>query len=241
MRLIALFAMLSSVLITGCSHAPAQSTVPVKVTDRAHSGVLSAQHNGSSTQQKQPRLLVLDFVSTDQKIFAFLPELSADPQRQPRLQHAFLDTRIGRATVLGANWLSTDLQQFPGWIVIDRLPWEAQLHHLQSRSDLDQLVQGAKPDILIISTVEDIGLRSSDFSGYGLDTSAKRFELYIFVRAVDAHSFKVLASGEYGADSSTSESDNGQSSDSGRIRSLMRKATLAASQDLIARLGPSPE
>ncbi len=239
MRIIASIALLGSLLMTGCSHSPS-STLPVRVSDRPHSGVQTPRHEGTLARQKQPRLLVLDFVSTDQKVFAFLPELANDPQRQPRLQHHFLDTRLGRATVLGADWLSTDLQQFPGWIVIDRLPWEAQLHHLQSRSDLEQLVQGAKPDILIISTVEDLGLRQSDFSGYGLDTSAKRFELHLFVRAVDAHNFKILASGEYEGESSTSESDNGQSSDSGRIRSLMRQAALAASQDLIARLGPSP-
>ncbi len=226
----------AALAISGCSHSP---TVPVHLSDQAKKAALAAQAAAAAAHKAPPRLLVLNFVATDQKVFSFLPELAGAPGAQAqRLQHDFLDTRIGRATVLGAGWLSSDLQQYPGWVVLDRLPWETQLSQLANRNDLMQLIQGAQPDVLIVSTVEDVGVRESNFTGYGIDTSSRRYDLHIFVRAVDAHHFTVLASGEYGAESSTGASDHGRARDSGRIRDLMRQATAAAAQDLIAKLGP---
>ena len=222
--------------LTACTHAP---TLPVHLSDQGKKAAAQGQAGAAAAHIVPPRLLVLNFVATDEKVFAFLPELAGDPgARAQRLQHDFLDTRIGRATVLGADWLDTDLQQYPGWVVLDRLPWEAQLSQLANRKDLMQLIAAAKPDVLIVATVEDVGVRESNFSGYGLDTSVRRYELHIFVRAVDAHDFKVLASGEYGAESATSASEHGRSRNSGRIRDLMRQAVAAAAQDLIAKIGP---
>ncbi len=161
-----------------------------------------------------------------------------DRAHYSHLEHAITGTQQGRATVLGADLLANDLSQFSGWTVLDRSRWLHGLHGQVSAQALAQLVGTAHPDILVYGLVEDLGERKSNFTGYGVDTVARRTYLHVLVKAVSAHDFSVLASGEYSAEADESQDERSQAFNSDRVRNLMSQAVQQASNDLIARLGP---
>ncbi|NNM50618.1 MAG: hypothetical protein HKM02_00125 [Pseudomonadales bacterium] len=258
--------------LAGCSHSPSKDHMAVNVHNhQGHAG--SGGADGSMFPAAVgPRLLVLDFTTTDQLALRFLPppnlppvavapqvgmapgavsprvmeqnnnwQQMSDDERQHYglLDHEVLDTRQGRATVLGADMLTNDLAQFPGWTILNR---DALRTETGARLDIKQLadvVKARKVDVLIYGTVEDLGVRSSDFHGYGVDTTAQHYFLHVLVKAVSTHDFRILASGEYSAEDQQSQDARSSSINTDSVRTMMQTALQEASNDLIVKLGPS--
>ncbi len=258
--------------LAGCSHSPSKDHMAVSVHN--HQGHDGNGGTGGSMFPAAvgPRLLVLDFTTTDQLALRFLPSPKVPPvtatpqagmppgtvnptvteqnsnwqqmsdierQHYDLLDHEVLDTHQGRATVLGADMLTNDLAQFPGWTVLNRDALRSDTGARLDAKQLADVIKTRKVDVLIYGTVEDLGVRASDFHGYGVDTTAQHYFLHVLVKAVSTHDFRLLASGEYSAEDQQSQDARSSSINTDSVRNMMQTALQEASNDLIVKLGPS--
>lgn len=156
------------------------------------------------------------------------------------LRDMLLGTRHGRAAVLGADMLATDLAQSDtSWTIIDRQSLNENVDALRnSHTDNPsaRLAQQLGATHLVYGIVEDLDIKHTAYTGYGIQTLSNLYRLNVLVRMVEISTQKIVFSGEFSAQGKQTLSNNAAEVDTGIIKDLLRDTLKQATTAITTKM-----